>query len=654
MTKSIKYLIVNGCVLLTMTSCSQLDEAWSSLGNVPVALSQRVVGTRVAQNLNEGFITTGEDILVKMTDGQSQTLDYLYTAGESGALAAKSGTVEAFYPQEGSVDIAAWYPATATAEFAVQNDQREDDDYKASDLMFAKATDKNRHSGEVDLAFRHQMAKLKVNVTVGADLSEVTNIRLMDIQRSVTIDLLTGEVSTVVTDDGHPASDIRMSNNGAVLFPPQRLDGQFIEVSTAEGAALFVLDGEGKNFEAGKEYTLNITLTTKSIGAAGIITDWEGEGAYTLRVGHDLYELVINDIPDETYDYGNTLTPLPVVAYNGRVLTVNVDYKLNYIDNINAGTATVVATGLPGSPCSGRAGAKTFTIRKATPVINAPTSRQPGLVYNTQAQVLADVGSTSGGTLKYSLTEDGVYTTDMPEGTEAGDYTVWFRVEGNENFLDVDPQPLHIVIDKAQPDITIPTVIDGLVFSGSAQQLITAGNTTATCVMQYSLDSETWTDDATTIKAANAGTHNVYYRIVGNSNYYDVTASYVSTPIAKATPVIVMETGTLILPLGNSDRRTATRVFVDNNSNGTWDEGIDYDITNAAEPRYSSSKVATVDVDNVTGVLTPYVVGSAHITATVLEKDNWNQQELRYMVVVKNLPGGTLPDYSDPIDNGWQ
>ena len=643
--------------VMAVVGCSQQETTEPLLpggspaarSNVPVTLRQSVVNTRAAQDLNVGFITTGEDILVKITDSESETLDYLYTAGEDGALAAKSGTVEAFYPQQGNVDIAAWYPATATADFAVLSDQREDDDYKASDLMFAKATDKNRHSGEVDLAFRHQMAKLKVNVTVGDDLSEVTGIRLLDVQRAVSADMLSGTVSTVTTDDAHPTGDIRISNNGAVLFPPQTLDDMFLEVTTAEGTALFLLDTP-KTFEGGKEYALNITMTNKNIGAAGLITDWNQNGTITVHVGRDLYELVIADISDATYT-GSEIRPTPAVYYNARLLTLGTDYELNYVDNVNAGTATVVATGKMGTACSGRAGAKTFTIQKATPVVTAPTPKS--LTYNTDAQTLANAGTTTGGTLKYSLTKDGTYTETIPTGINAGSYTVWYRVDGGDNFIDAAPQSIAATIDKATPAITAPNTVTGQFFTGSKHQLITAGSTTATCQMQYSLDQQSWTTDATTIEAINAGTHKVYYRIIGNSNYNDVAARYVETTISKATPVIVMETGIVKVFIGNTATRTVSRVFVDNNGNGTWESGTDYDITSAAAVRYSSSSTAQATVDNITGVVTPVAVGKTTITATVTEDTNWNQQTKTYRVYVLNHPASNLTPYSDPNDSEW-
>lgn len=49
------------------------------------------------------------------------------------------------------------------------------------------------------------------------------------------------------------------------------------------------------------------------------------------------------------------------------------------------------------------------------------------------ANELATAGSTNGGTMAYSLTEDGEYVETIPTGMNAGDYQVWYKVIGNDS-----------------------------------------------------------------------------------------------------------------------------------------------------------------------------------------------------------------------------
>ena len=78
-------------------------------------------------------------------------------------------------------------------------------------------------------------------------------------------------------------------------------------------------------------------------------------------------------------------------------------------------------------------------------LITSPTARE-NLTYTGQEQALITAGIvTSGGTMQYSLTENGTYSQDIPTGTDAGTYTVWYRVIGDENHNDTAPDRKSVV-----------------------------------------------------------------------------------------------------------------------------------------------------------------------------------------------------------------
>jgi len=99
-------------------------------------------------------------------------------------------------------------------------------------------------------------------------------------------------------------------------------------------------------------------------------------------------------------------------------------------------------------------GTVTIKVNKATPTFNAPTA-QENLTYTGQEQALITAGSvTSGGTMQYSLTENGTYSPDIPAGTDAGAYTVWYRVIGDENHNDTAPDSVEVSIGKKPLTLT--------------------------------------------------------------------------------------------------------------------------------------------------------------------------------------------------------
>ena len=98
-------------------------------------------------------------------------------------------------------------------------------------------------------------------------------------------------------------------------------------------------------------------------------------------------------------------------------------------------------------------GTVTIKVNKATPTFTAPTA-QENLTYTGQEQPLIIAGSvTSGGTMQY-MTENGTYSQDIPTGTDAGEYTVWYRVIGDANHNDTTPASVAVRIGQKPLTIT--------------------------------------------------------------------------------------------------------------------------------------------------------------------------------------------------------
>ena len=112
-------------------------------------------------------------------------------------------------------------------------------------------------------------------------------------------------------------------------------------------------------------------------------------------------------------------------------------------------------------------GTVTIKVNKAdipTSAITAPTARE-NLTYTGQEQALITAGMTDYGTMQYSLTENGKYSQDIPTGTDAGTYTVWYRVVGDTNHNDTKPASVTVSIGKKPLTITgvtaAPKTYDG-------------------------------------------------------------------------------------------------------------------------------------------------------------------------------------------------
>ena len=95
------------------------------------------------------------------------------------------------------------------------------------------------------------------------------------------------------------------------------------------------------------------------------------------------------------------------------------------------------------------------TVEKADIRSITPPTAQENLTYTGQEQALITAGSvTDYGTMQYSLTENGTYSPDIPVGTDAGTYTVWYRVIGDANHNDTAPASVAVSIGQKPLTIT--------------------------------------------------------------------------------------------------------------------------------------------------------------------------------------------------------
>ena len=275
-----------------MVACTQKENPVEE--RVPVALSYTTVQateTRAAQNLNENTFDSGEAITVRISNtGTNQWTDYRFTTADAGAMTASNPAP--YYPAGSqNIDIVAYYPATAGTSFTVAPDQTADASYKASDLMFASVSNQAKQNEAVELAFSHKMSKINVNIATGTGIGNILGVSILNVQPTVSFNQATGEVSNA----SGPVTNITMSNNGAAIIPAQSIDGGLLSIVTDKGTATYNVSN--KVFAAGHQYTINITVNIRSLGATNTITGWNGEGEVTVYperpniAGHDYVDM---------------------------------------------------------------------------------------------------------------------------------------------------------------------------------------------------------------------------------------------------------------------------------------------------------------------------------------------------------------------------
>ena len=239
------------------------------------------------------------------------------------------------------------------------------------------------------------------------------------------------------------------------------------------------------------------------------------------------------------------------------------------------------------------------TVAKANATVTAPTAKT--LTYKGSAQELINAGSVIGGKMQYKVGES-EWSDNIPTATNAGTYTVEYKVVVDGNYNEPQGGSVEVVIAKANATVTAPTA-KTLTYTGSAQELINAGSVIGG-KMQYKVGEGEWSENIPT--ATNAGTYTVEYKIVPDDNHNAAEGGSVEVKIAKVDMVITHPTGIegLVytgeaLVVVNKGSVIGGKIEFFNNANDTWSE-IPPTKTNAGNYQYRYRVVADGNHNEIT------------------------------------------------------
>ena len=178
----------------------------------------------------------------------------------------------------------------------------------------------------------------------------------------------------------------------------------------------------------------------------------------------------------------------------------------------------------------------TVEIARADISYTAPQARQ-GMVYSGTPQALVSAGTAEAGYFIYWL-DNQQPSREVPTAVNAGEYTVNFKLVGDESHNDIEFEPVVATIEKNVIIVTAPVAVKGLVYNGQPQTLIVAGKAqvfiaadlTDFGTMLYSLDGENFSAELPA--ATNVGVYEVFYRIDGDQNHNSVAAQSLQVRIS--------------------------------------------------------------------------------------------------------------------------
>ena len=190
---------------------------------------------------------------------------------------------------------------------------------------------------------------------------------------------------------------------------------------------------------------------------------------------------------------------------------------------------------------------------KYTPEV---TVTPANLTYNKESQNLVSESKTSGGKLLYCMdkkeyvynqeekkfewkTRKTDWSEEIPTATDAGEYKIYYKVEGTDYYRDKAEQELTVTIKKATPVATVEFKNpEDLVVDYDAQgkniKLVTKAETTGGTLKFLNTRTNEWEPN---IPSENKpGKYTISYRVDGDKNYNDVPVKIHEVEIKKCQP----------------------------------------------------------------------------------------------------------------------
>ena len=239
--------------------------------------------------------------------------------------------------------------------------------------------------------------------------------------------------------------------------------------------------GSGKNVTATVtlmgQAAKNYALKQSSITTTGNITkaaapDFTKETALTIVNDHEktytvtLPTLPVPEAPKEygTVTYGAPTVNLSSTYYTGgaKVEDGKLILPIQKNDVKTTGSVGIVTVAIKSTNYADI----TLTVNvnatnKLVPTVTAPTAN--ALTYNGAEQALVTAGKTTGGTMLYRL-GNSEWSEQLPTAKNAGEYTVWYKVQGNAEYADVAEQSLPVTVAKKAVTVT---ALDQSAYTGS-------------------------------------------------------------------------------------------------------------------------------------------------------------------------------------------
>ena len=285
-------ILATAALATLLAACSNDSDVFNTpdYADTPIGLNVNVGPMATRAGYEQGALTEGSFglyLTTQDTEGDERynctNREVKYESGwtiQGGQLLWKSNdatvTYYAYLPYTGTVSDAANYA------FTVQTDQSNENNVKASDLLWTGGRQDATAGKALDINFKHALSKLNVTLTKGSELEDgvtFTSVRLSNCATTATVNLTDGTAGTA-TNSGQTITLYATTENKqyeCILVPQTFAQSLKVEITDNNGKVYTFTSNKDLTFASGEEYTLNLTVGRDKVTTGTISADPWGD-----------------------------------------------------------------------------------------------------------------------------------------------------------------------------------------------------------------------------------------------------------------------------------------------------------------------------------------------------------------------------------------
>lgn len=288
-------ILATAALATLLAACSNDSDVFNTpdYADTPIGLNVNVSPMATRAGYEQGALTEGSFGLYLTTEGTNSDERYNCTNREvkydngwtiqGGQLLWKSNDAKVTYN--------AYMPRTHVYNedsytFTVQTDQSNENNVKASDLLWTGERQDATPGTALDINFKHALSKLNVTLTKGTELEgglTFTSVKLSNCATKIVVNLLEGTI-VETTNSGQTITMYATTENEqyeCILVPQTFAQSLKVEITGNNGKVYTFTSNKDLTFASGEEYTLNLTVgrdkvTTGTISAESWGSEQQG------------------------------------------------------------------------------------------------------------------------------------------------------------------------------------------------------------------------------------------------------------------------------------------------------------------------------------------------------------------------------------------